>query len=968
MMRRLGQPVPGEWIDRSRPLRLDFEGRRIDAFAGDTLTTALAAAGVMVTARSFKYHRPRGLVSAAGHDANNLFQIGPAPNQRGDAILARDGLAFSAVNTRGGVARDRTAAIGMLARFLPVGFYYKAFAGARSFPWFERTIRAFSGLGTVDFKAPAGPRLRRHAHCDVAVVGAGPAGLAAALAAAAAGARRVVVIDEAQQPGGSGLWHARTRPAEAARCRELIAAAQASVAIKLQLSHSVVGCYADHELAITRIDREDGGLTLLRAGAVVLATGCIEQPAVFCNNDLPGVLLGSAAQRLLYGHGIAAGDRIAIFGTNEDAAALALDLASQGLAITDFLVPAGGAVDATSLPIAALQSAGVRLHDGVTNLAACAAPDGTLAAVEWEAPGIKGRIDCDALLMSTGWMPALQLALQRGATLRLDAVTGQHLPATLPAGMFAAGHANGCFEFAACLADGMQAGTSAARHAQGMPAAPAVAVPRDVHSHSHPMPLFPSPAGKEFVDLDEDLTLSDLANAAQEGFDSVELLKRYSTVGMGPSQGKLSNLNAARQLARVTGRDLPSLGLTTARPPWQPVRLGALAGARFSPLRHTALDAWHAAHGAVWMPAGAWRRPAHYGGAGTASSADAIAREVAAVRGAAGLIDVSTLGKIEVMGRDAGLLLDRIYTGLLGNLVPGRTRYAVMLDEAGTVIDDGVVTRLADGRFYLTTTTGASATVYRELQRRVAEWRLDCSLHNVTGHMAAMNLAGPRAREILAQCTPMPLDDAAFPYLALREGTVAGAPARIARVGFVGELGFEIHVPFGNAAAVWEELLRAGADAGVIPFGVEAQRVLRLEKGHLIIGQDTDGVTNPFEAGLSRLLRMDKPFFIGQRSLAILQRRGDRQRLAGFILEASHAPLCESHLAIEGDQIVGRITSIAWSQALGRTIGFALLHPTHSAVGQRVQFRDDAGAMHAALVVEPPFYDPGNTRQRPEVA
>jgi sarcosine oxidase subunit alpha len=266
MMHRLAQPVPGEWIDRSRPLQLDFEGRRIDAFNGDTLTSALAAAGVMVTARSFKYHRPRGLVSAAGHDANNLFQIGAAPNQRGDAILAREGLAFSAVNTRGGVARDRAAIIGLLARFLPVGFYYKAFAGPRSFPWFERTIRAFSGLGTVHFDATGSPRQRRHAHCEVAVVGAGAAGLSAALAAAAAGARRVVIIDEAQQPGGSGLWHARTRPADAARCRELIEAVRATGAIELLLLHSVVGCYADHELAIARIDREDGGLTLLRAG------------------------------------------------------------------------------------------------------------------------------------------------------------------------------------------------------------------------------------------------------------------------------------------------------------------------------------------------------------------------------------------------------------------------------------------------------------------------------------------------------------------------------------------------------------------------------------------------------------------------------------------------------------------------------------------------------------------------------
>jgi sarcosine oxidase subunit alpha len=366
------------------------------------------------------------------------------------------------------------------------------------------------------------------------------------------------------------------------------------------------------------------------------------------------------------------------------------------------------------------------------------------------------------------------------------------------------------------------------------------------------------------------------------------------------------------------------------------------------------------------MPAGAWRRPAHSGG--SLAPAAAIAREVAAVRGAAGLIDVSTLGKIEVMGRDAGELLDRMYVGMAGDLAPGRTRYAVMLDEAGTVVDDGVLMRLEDGRFYLTTTTGGSTSVYRELQRRVAEWQLECTLHNLTGHMAAMNLAGPRARAILAQCTGMTLDDASFPYLALREGTVAGVPARIARVGFVGELGYEIHLPFAQAGAVWEGLMRAGAAAGIAAFGVEAQRILRLEKGHLIIGQDTDGVTNPFEAGLGRMLRMDKPFFIGQRSLAILKRRGERQRLIGFVLENPRAPLAEAHLAIEDGGIAGRITSIAWSEALQKTIGLALLAPGLATAGRHVAFRDDGGALHRALLVEPPFYDPQNLRQRPEGA
>ncbi len=480
MMRRLPATVAGEWIDRTRPLTLQFESRTIQAFAGDTLSSALAGAGVMITARSFKYHRPRGIVSAAGHDANNLYQIGVEPNQRGDHILARDGLTFSAVNTHGGVARDRAAAMTLLARFLPVGFYYKAFMG-RSFPWFERVIRSFSGLGKVDVDAPGTLRERCHAHCDVAVIGAGASGLSAALAAAAAGARRVVLVDEAAQPGGSGLWLAKIKPEQAARCRELIEAVRTNPAIQTLCSHSVVGCYADNELAIARIDREDGGMTLLRAGAVVLATGAIEQPAVFRNNDLPGVLLGSAAQRLLYRHGIAVGRRIAILGANDEAVALALDLASHGLKVVDLIVPLGSPLDTASAPVQKLKAAGLRVHGHVQDFVVSTRNDGSMIGFDFRGMEVGAtkwvRRRCDALLVSTGWMPALQLLLQRGGTIRFDATLGQHVPDALPRGLFVAGRANGCFAFDARLADGRAAGSEAARHAAGTADASVTSVP-----------------------------------------------------------------------------------------------------------------------------------------------------------------------------------------------------------------------------------------------------------------------------------------------------------------------------------------------------------------------------------------------------------------------------------------------------------------------------------------------------------
>jgi len=709
---------------------------------------------------------------------------------------------------------------------------------------------------------------------------------------------------------------------------------------------------------------------MLRAKSVVLATGAIEQPPVFRNNDLPGVMLGSAAQRLLHRYSIAPGRRVLVLGANAEAPALALDMAGRGISVGALAMLADSPHGIDTGTAARLQGAGIELLNGVESLEALPDSGGALSGVQLQLGNGSRRIECDALLLSTGWAPAQQLALQAGARSRYDIHLQQHVVESLPAGLFLAGRVNGVFDKQARRDDGLAAGTLAMAWALGQGAPDVLRPARSPQAHSHAMPLFPHPRGREFVDLDEDLTLADLANAAQEGFDSVELLKRYSTVGMGPSQGKLSNIAAARQLARVTGASLEAVGLTTARPPYQPVSLGAMAGLRLSPLRRSPMDAWHESHGAQWMPAGNWRRPAFYrhgapGGDthchGTADDAAAcIADEVRAVREGAGLIDVSTLGKIDVFGPDAALLLERLYTGRFAGMAVGATRYALMLDESGTVVDDGVVARLAPAHFYVSTTTGASASVYREMQRRVLEWRLDCVLHNLTGHLAAMNLAGPRCAAVLASCSSMALRDEDFPYLAVREGLIADVPARVLRVGFVGERGYEIHVPADRALQVWEAL----ASHGVTPFGVEAQRVLRLEKGHIIVGQDTDGVTNPWEAGLGPLVKQDKPFFVGQRSLEALRRRGNRTQLVGIELADPQAPVLECHLVIEQGGIAGRTTSVAWSAALGRRIGLAQVAPPLAAPGTALKIRGDDGVLHAATVVALPFYDPRHERQK----
>jgi sarcosine oxidase subunit alpha len=467
--------------------------------------------------------------------------------------------------------------------------------------------------------------------------------------------------------------------------------------------------------------------------------------------------------------------------------------------------------------------------------------------------------------------------------------------------------------------------------------------------------VYPHPSARDFVDLDEDIQVKDLLASAQEGFDSTELMKRYSTLGMGPSQGKHSNLHGARILMRSRDATLADTALTTQRPFYHPVPLKHLAGMGFHAHRHTAVHERHVALDASFMTVGGWQRPEYYRES-TRSRADCIAAEVRAVRERAGLIDVSTLGKIEIFGPDAGAFLDRIYTGSFSDLRVGMTRYGLLLDESGIVRDDGVIARLADERYYFTTTTGGAASVYRELLLWNARWRMNCAFVNTTGHRAAFNLAGPRSRALLQSLTDIDLSEAAFPFLGVREGRVAGVEARVLRAGFVSSLGFEIHVPYRSAGRVWDALMTA---SGVRAFGVEAQRVLRLEKGHAIVAQDTDNLTNPFEAGMGWAVRMQKPFFVGQRSLRIHVRRGVRQKLVGFELSpeqvASGAAIRESNLLIHLGGIAGRVTSVAQSAALGRTIGLAMVAPNLAPPGTPIVIRASDGRLVSARVVRTPF-------------
>jgi sarcosine oxidase, subunit alpha len=1002
--------VAGEWIDRERTLPFTFEGRSLTGLAGDVISSALAANDVRIVGRSFKYHRPRGLLSFANGDVNALVQAGERLNLRADVTPLEAGMQLHAVNTFGGLARDRARVLNALAPFLPVGFYYKAFHSKRLFPLWERLIRRASGLGVVASDTQRLRTPKRYAFCDVLVIGAGPSGLSAALSAADSGAR-VAIVDENARLGGSGLFDLGGGFAQRDRTRELVAQVLSHSRIRSYPATTAAGYYADHWVPLV----EPTHITKMRAGSVVFATGALEQPAVFRNNDLPGVMLASAAQRLIYRYAVAPGSCAVILAANEDAYRAARDLMAHGIAVA-------AVVDLRTDSEIGDQITGTRrfTHHGIYE---AVASNGTLASVRIAPLRSDGDLDstrcltvnCDLLLMSTGWAPALNLARQAGATLTFDRALAQFVPTTLPPGLFVCGRANGVYDFGDRCRDGYRAGKAAfsprtnsgagAQEIHRAPNPPATAwqtlaqrvgilergrtpanppdaswqalaqldsarapaqpagPPASRMQPSHPFPIFSHRRGKNFVDFDEDLQLQDFFNAAQEGFDSVELLKRFSTFGMGPSQGKHSNVNASRVLAKIRGVSVADIGMPTSRPFYHPVPMSHLAGRAFAVERRTPLHSRHVALGARFMALGAWQRPEYYPVDGLTRE-QAIHAEAKAVREGVALIDVGTLGKIEARGADAGSLLDRAYTGRFSKLKIGMSRYGLMLDETGVIIDDGVIARITEDHYYFTTTTSGSANIYRELQRYNLLWNLSATLVNFTGHFSAVNLAGPRSRDVLATVCDLDLSDAAFPYLGARVGAVANVPVRLLRVGFVGELSYEIHAPADSIGIIWDSLMRAGAEYGIRPFGVEAQRLLRLEKGHIIIGQDTDGLTNPMEVGAKWALALDKPFFVGQRSLQVLAKKPPRQRLVGFRLNDPDGsrPL-ESHLIIASGEIAGRITSVAWSPTLQAVIGLAFVTPNFSALDSQLSIRLSDGSLITATVVATPFYDPTNSRQ-----
>ncbi len=953
----------GEWINRDKPLTFEYEGQQFKGYEGDTISSALWANGIKVLGRSFKYHRARGLLSFANHDVNALMTDGEDTNIRADVWPVSHGMQLQAVNTDGGVIKDKNKYIDYLSPFLPVGFYYKTFYKPKQmFPFWENKIRKAAGLGKVNFNYPRIIKPKRYAHCDVLIVGAGAAGLSAALTAAAEGLK-VILVDENQQAGGSLSYDYAGEQSVAELRNTLLSEVQAQKNIQLITDAYAGGYYADHLVPIV----EKSGITKVRAKTVIVASGVFEQPPVFRYNDLPGVMLGSAAQRLIHRYAVMPFKKGVVVTANDHGYRVALDLTAIGSEIVAIIdMRSNGAGQELTQK---LKDAGIAVHKGsciyeavpgkdklsIKEVVVCPYDETTAEA---DTAG-SVRLKCDGVAMSAGWAPAAALLYQAGTKMGYSYDIEQFVPAQLPEGIFAAGKVNGVFDLKARLQDGRRAAAEAAGYL-GKPVTVEAVNAVALASPSHPYPIVNHPKGKNFVDFDEDIQVKDFINAAKEGFDNIELMKRFTTVGMGPSQGKHSNMNAIRILARIRQLPVEKVGSTTARPFFHPTPIGHLGGRGFHPHRYTAMHQWHVDHGGEMMEAGIWLRPAYYVPAGSGLTAsEAVQQETLAVRNSLGIIDGSTLGKIEVFGPDAPAFLERFYTGKFADQKVASSRIAMLLDEAGVIIDDGVAVRMAEDQFYVSTNSSNAATVYREMQRNVQLWKMQVTLVNLTGAMAAMTLAGPASRNVLATLTDIDLSAGAMPDGAFRTGKVAGVEARVMRVSFVAALAFEIHVPYKTGLHVWKALMAAGNTSGIRPFGTDAQRLLRLEMGHHLVSHDTDGLTNPFEAHSESLVAMDKPFFIGQRSLKILSKKPLNKKLTTFVLDKgfnSELPK-ECNLVIDStNQIAGRVTSISYSSYLERYIGFAFVPPEQSRAGSQFQIRTDSGAMVKATVSNAPFF------------
>ena len=870
----------GEAIDRRRPVSFFLDGTPAQAFEGDTIGSAMAAAGVMVTGRSFKYHRPRGLLCMSGACANCMVRVDGVPNLQACQTPVRAGMRVRRQNGLPSVDFDLLRAVDRFSVFFPPGFYYKSFYRPRfMWPVAEPFIRRAAGIGEPpdrdlewrDYEAVT-------LHRDVLVIGGGPAGLGAAVEAARAGARTVLVESEPALGGRLRF----TRPAEAER----LSAEVVEAGVEARTSTTAFGIFEDNLVAAAG----PAGLVRIRPRKIVVATGGLEQPLWFGNSDLPGVMLAGAAERLIRLYGVLPG-RVAVVLTGDD----------RGYECERMLVEAGARVTVLDWRKGAVP---IRAEGGKQ-----------VRALVAREHGAERRRECDLVVMAGPVVPASGLLAQAGAKSRYDEFLQAFVPDALPDRIEAIGTVTGRGSFA--------------------------------------LPEVVATKAKTFACLCMDVTTKEMTTSVEEGFDSIELLKRYTTLSMGPCQGKSCLAGCVRYAAALTGRSVPETGVPTSRAPWRPVELGLLAAEHFEPRKESPLHECHQDLGAVFIWAGEWRRPKQY--RETSDECRAVHERVA-------IIDVSTLGKFRVRGAGAVELLERLYPNRYGDLKVGRIRYGAMLNDQGVIIDDGTVGRLAENEFFVTTTTSGADAIDQWIKWWMADWRLDAQVVNVSSSYAAINVAGPRARDLMGRLTDADVSAAALPYLKLAQAEICRVPAMILRIGFVGELSYEVHFPSAYAVHVWDSMLAAGADLGILPFGLESQRILRLEKQHIIVGQDTDALSTPNGAGLGWMVKLDKDDFLGRAALADDAARGLQERLVGFKVDSGGLPL-EGAALVSAGRPVGRVCSSRWSDSVSAFIGLAWVPVEMAGEGTPLVFRS-GGAIVAARVHLKPFYDPDGARLR----
>ena len=983
----------GSLIDRSTNVTFSFDGRDVQAFAGDTVASAVLASGQKLFGRSFKYHRPRGVVGLGSEEMNALIGVGAdataEPNLRATQVEVFGGMIAESQNRWPSLRYDIGAANSVLARFLPAGFYYKTFKWPQAF-WkhvYEPVIRRAAGLGKAATARDTDTYEHMHLHVDVLVIGGGLAGIVAAEAAAQSGAK-VLLCDENPALGGIADLTAGmiSGACVADWLTPVVSRLAAMPNVHILTRTTVVGHFhhnylmahervADHNPALIDAGAPRQRLWKIRAQKIILATGALERPLAFANNDRPNIMLASAVRGLLGRYGVSPGMNGVVFTNNDDAYLTAFALKKAGVNVQ--IVDSRAHSDGDLVKHAQADGIAVSLASVISAVEGSQAVSAVKIAAYRKGQGrviTERRVECDFIAMSGGWNPALHLWAHNGGKIKFDEILQSFRPDTHSDAITAVGAANGTMTAAETISEAQAAGRAATPKSK---AAKILKLEVKEPKRGALEALWFAPAtghfnegNKHFIDFQNDVTAADLELAQREGYESVEHTKRYTTFGMATDQGKTSNLNGLGILAEASGKTIPEIGVTTFRPPYTPYSFGAIAGALtkdlFLPVRRTAVYQWHVDHGASFEPVGQWRRAYTYPRAGE-SKQQSIAREVHAVRNNVGLLDASTLGKIEIKGPDAAAFLDRVYTNTFSTLKVGRCRYGLMLNELGFVTDDGVTVRIADDHFLMHTTSGGAdrtaAWLEEWLQTEWTDYRVFVT--PVTEQWSQFALAGPKARDVLAKLAPdFDFSNEAFPHMSFKMGKLSGFPVRVYRISFSGELSYEIATPSGLGLSLWKASMEAGEEFGIAPYGTEALHILRAEKGYIVVGDETDGTTTADDVGLGGLVSQKKVDFIGKRSLAQAElKRESRKQLVGLFTEEPSEVLPDGAHAVAAVhakppmKTIGHVTSTYHSPTLGRSIAMALIENGRARMGETVSFPLEGGKVVKAKIVGHVFYD-----------